>query len=322
MSMYKSISEISQNDYETVPVEKDLIPTYQKEIPDMKKKIISHFNYMMHYWGVITKILDVKCALGKDFATGSICCSYLTKEKYNSNIRYMIYPLLEKPETLYKNECKRIQNPEKFAVEMGTIESPNSTLEVETTTEVYIRRFLSSVNTFEESALTKVIVAQNEICNSVKLTAQNVAHMTEVCKCVIKEHGSLVPFCQVCGDLDELWRFGKNYIMCAVCFATQFKQMPMKSVISDIKMTREEFVAKVKEIPYSEYLNYLSVGYEGELREYYTMDELNYERGRKIIYSSKYLSILDILTSKQQNSLRVLSEFFTSYMKEKRGVEI
>lgn len=306
------VTEITQERFRSV-YHQDLVPTYEKRCPEFKQYILSHFDYMLSYWGKATKVIDIRCVLGKDISTEQVGCVYMTKEERNCEIVYMMYPLLEKPDAIYENEIIRRGNPQEFAEKVGTLKSPTESFEIEKQAESFIRRFLSSTSIFEESQLQKVTTAKNPICERIKLTSQNVVHMNEVCKHVIKEHG-LVPFCQSCGDIDTLWKFGKNYIFCKFCFASQFHELPMEVAV--VAKSTDKSMQVIKAIPYSEYLKYLSQNYDGMLLEYYTLDELNYNRAKVLLYSPNFQKHYDTLSKKRQNCLDTLATFISIYLRE------
>ena len=150
--------------------------------------------------------------------------------------------------------------------------------------------------------------ARNEICTTAEL--QPGEKIAKLYRQTIADRGSLVPFCQICGSINYLWKFGANHLYCGPCFIDRFKEKPF-DIVPKKRIHMKEVLPLFRQVPYSEYTSYISVHHPTEVNRL-MFDKINYEKGRAYLCSLKLKSLSNTLTRKQKERLYVLACFYST----------
>lgn len=294
LRMYTSRSDISREEYRS---SKDLIDHMEVETPGLRLCLLKKLNQIQKCIDSKWTIIEVRyvCKVSEIH-------TYRTKETYDSKIRYMSYELFQSPTVLCMSELIEGKSLEEVCKPIDT--RPKKEFII----NACVIKYLEGEYPFRQSYTHDERTADNEVCKSVEVKYRTEKEYKSLCEGIYKDVGRLKPFCEDCGAVIDLWRFGpkNNRIYCRYCFEVKFNERP---VAIEEKVYMRDYLIDLHEVPYAKYQKYVSKKHSDEL-ESVLLNEANYVRGRKLLCSPKLEEISKTLKKTQNKRLHTLSQFY------------
>ena len=222
----RTMSMISPQEYAEITPEEDQVVSLKEKFPSIVMVLLAQFNKWMKDWSIDTYVYEIKCKMV--IYPNSVRWVYFTREHTGvmNPDRWMRYAIGENPLCIYNAfEIRDIDRMHYLKITRLPIpcmlSGPNMSI------EEYLNLLSENKPTFTEIELTNVKRAMNDFCQHIlRGELDTIRNLAEI---VIKFHGRLVPFCEVCGTDSMLWRFKDNFLVCTPCFNKEFDELPIKA---------------------------------------------------------------------------------------------
>lgn len=187
--------------------------------------------------------------------------------------------------------------------------------------ETFIQGLASGVVVFDEIQLSHINRAKNLIKESTALDKLELANVATIWKEVIQKHGFIIPFCQRCGELEELWKFGKNGILCKLCFVVKFRVKPTSTIdVKEVKL--HQVLPSLRDVSYSEYKAYAEDAFSELGLEKVMAKQSEYVNWRNLLSSPVVDTIVKSMSTDNQTKIYYLSLFFADIIQAEKDIQI
>lgn len=312
--------KINAIEYISVVSVKDVLTWYEGERPDIRARLISYLSRNLRVSNPEIKIVDIKYVFQQENSSPIPKHYYLTKEEIRSGYRYMKYEYKETPLDFYEKELAEYVQTEESVRSLNLTRDTPVAEEHDEVSKVLLEKLQARLPIFSDIQTTHINTAKNIIQESMLPDMSEYYHIIKLWKEVIEKHGFIIPFCQRCGKIEELWKYGKNRILCETCFEIKFLVKPVEES-SENRPRINLVLPSFREVSYSEYEKYMRLHKRNEEP---MLTESVYVNWRHLLYlpKSAVKSIVKSMCKVQQYMFYQLSLFFAHLILKEKDINV
>jgi hypothetical protein len=196
--------------------------------PIDKNSIITHINYIRDYWQEKGKHTDIKCVkMGEKY-------NYKYKTLIDDWFEYSEKYSVDNPSTYKFMEKLRHENPTEFKEKSNMYDNVSKISKNDHDDLISLQNRLNYNLMMVDGPFKKIKVING--FEDIPRNYNKIKQTMILAECVQKKHEKLIPFCEICGDTDDLYHIeGGVIISCGDCFTIQSGENPQKYTTKNIK---------------------------------------------------------------------------------------